>query len=115
MLVVAVPEAAGPWWRRDRYDRSEHRGAGVDPADRRSRRPAPPRTHTRAGTGRPMTEGDDDGIPGRHGDHGDGWHHGRGGGRDPDQGGGTGPGAGRARAPAVALAPAAGRPTLGDP
>jgi len=37
MLVVAVPEAAGPWWRHDRDDRSDHQGAGVDPADRLGR------------------------------------------------------------------------------
>jgi len=37
MLVVAVPEAAGPWWGHDR-DSSEHQGAGVDPADRRPHR-----------------------------------------------------------------------------
>ena len=42
-----------------------------------------------AATGCPATEEDDDGIPGRHDDHGAGWHHGRGGRRDPDPGGGT--------------------------
>jgi NAD(P)-dependent dehydrogenase (short-subunit alcohol dehydrogenase family) len=35
MLVVAVPEAAGPWWTYDQDDSSDHQGAGVDPADRR--------------------------------------------------------------------------------
>jgi NAD(P)-dependent dehydrogenase (short-subunit alcohol dehydrogenase family) len=39
MLVVAVPEAAGPWWIHDR-DSSEYRGAGVGPADRRPHRPS---------------------------------------------------------------------------
>src|SRR5882672_1396870 len=56
-----------------------------------------------------MTDGDDDGIPGRHGDYGAGWHHGRRGRRDPDPGGGTIPGASRARAPTTAVASAAGR------
>jgi hypothetical protein len=37
MLVVAAPEAAGPWWTHDR-DSSGHRGASVDPANRRPRR-----------------------------------------------------------------------------
>ena len=36
-------------------------------------------TGAHLGAPRSMREGDDDGIPGRHGDHGAGWHHGRGG------------------------------------
>src|SRR5580704_349050 len=55
----------------------------------------------------PVSPRRDDGIPGRHGDHGAGWHHGRGGRRDPGPGGGPISGTGGARAPATAVAPAA--------
>src|SRR5580693_2771528 len=68
---------------------------------------ARPRTRAKPGTGRPMTDGDHDGIPGRYGDHGAGWHSQRGGRRDPGPGGRPIPGAGRARASAAAVAPAA--------
>jgi hypothetical protein len=66
------------------------------------------------GPGGPMTDGDDDGIPGRHGDHGAGWHHRRGGWRDPEPGGGPRGGTGRARAPATAVASAAGSRPVAD-
>src|SRR5439155_4647952 len=86
--------------RRDRRGRRGGRTGAAAPL------PAPPRTRTQPGTGRPMTKGDDDGIPGRHDDHGAGWHHGRGGRRDPDPGSGTISGTGRAGSPAAAMASA---------
>src|SRR6266700_2727543 len=99
--AAALAGAAGR--RRDRRGRRDSRTGAA------ARLPAPPRPRTQPGAGRTITEGDGDGIPGRHGDHGAGRHHGRRGRRDPGPGGGTISGSDRAGAPAAAVASAAGR------